>query len=734
MALSTILLPCSFFLSLLLLIAPSHCILGPTSTTLAISQATGTVCGITAGTQHHGIQCTSAGLNSSFPIDPTLSFDSITGGGNFICSLRSGDTSFFCWDGINQRIKRIYSGPTVLTELSVGGRHVAAIEEDQTKIQSIQWWRYGCHKHSQLCSLFPQSIVGVFHSLTSGDLFTCAINETHKVNCWGPQAESIMMRFAGVNMESVTAGGSRMCGLNMTGHLICSGDQFNVPPGEAFEFINIAIGSNHTCAIRRKNRTVVCWGLYGSYAPMGSTSFEFLVAGGDLTCGLMTDAFNVACWDLSGRSLSAVTLSLPQILPGVCIPDETFCSCGVYPDSADLCGGSGIICMRPDSCTTDSFEPPAAYSLTTREKFRKLWFVFVIAYTAAFIAGIAFLLVLKKLSWCRHKEGNLNGPGNPGMRPTANRFVQQRMPITPGIEDLEVFSFNDLMAATDRFSASAQLGRGSYGVRYMGRLSDGRQVAVMHLNISYGLRGRVFNTELSTSVRARHANVVNLIGYCRENDKHFCVFEIMQHDLHTCLFPVDLTMRSPLYSSWKLRVKVLLDTARGIKYLHQETNPPIIHRDIKSSNILIDENWVAKISGLGFALFGPEVGRLDVRAKLTGTNGYIDPEYRDTRRVTPRSDVYSFGVVMLEVLTGREAINRVTRMYLVDEVALTFGDGEGNILEVLDGRLPLPEGRQMEAIKMVAQIARRCVKETYTLRPIISSVVLQLERAFALFD
>ncbi|XP_078159695.1 putative serine/threonine-protein kinase-like protein CCR3 [Carex rostrata] len=712
-----LLLPALFF-SLVLLMVPYYCIVDPTSTTLAISHETGTICGITSGSQNHSIQCTTfqelAELNASLPINSTLSFDSISGGHNFICSLRSGGTSFFCWDGIRQRIKRVYSGPKALSVLSVGARHVAAIDGNRTK---IRWWRYGCNRHAPRCPKFPKSVYGEYHSLTSGDIFTCAISGAHSVHCWGPHADSIQRRFAGVQMRSLTAGGARMCGLNMTGHLICTGNQWNVPSGGSFEFTSLAIGGTQTCAIRRRKGTVVCWGKHGSYLPMGSTGFEFLVAEGNLTCGLTTDAFNIACWGLNGRNQSAVTLSMPKILPGVCVEDETVCSCGVYPDSGYLCGGSGIICKSscPFSTTIEMLPAP---SKTIWEMLGKWWFVYAIFGIVFAIVGIS-MNVCMKMKWCEVQEIS-------GGLPTGPTF--------PVMDNVQVFSFNELMAATNNFFWAFQIGVGGFGRVYRGRLSDGRVVAVKRCITTASYMETGFKAEVETQAKANHVNVVSLIGYCTENNTRLCVFEFMKNkDLHRYIHPRTWFKRSPLFSSWKMRTKVLLDAARGIEYLHRHCEPPIIHRDIKSSNILLDENWVAKISDFGLAVFGPEQGhdRVNV-ATVTGTPGYMDPDFNVADPfVTQQCDVYSFGVVMLEVITGQKAFNSSDDTQLATLAAQRIPTG--SLTELLDKRLDLPVGREMEAVEMVAYLARQCVAPGLQ-RPDIGAVVIRLEIAFARFD
>ncbi|XP_078159696.1 putative serine/threonine-protein kinase-like protein CCR3 [Carex rostrata] len=711
----------ALFFSLVLLIVPYYCIVDPTSTTLAISQATSTVCGITAGSQNHSIQCTTfqeyAELNASLPINSTLSFDSISGGHNFICSLRSGGTSFFCWDGIRQRIKRVYSGPKALSVLSVGARHVAAIEGNQTR---IRWWRYGCSRHAPRCGLFPKSVYGEYHSLTSGDVFTCAISGAHSVHCWGPLAESIQRSFAGVQMRSLTAGGGRMCGLNMTGHLICTGNQSNVPSGGSFEFRSLAIGESHTCAIRRTNGTAVCWGRHGLYFPMGRTGFEFLVAGGNITCGLTTDAFNVACWGLNGRNLSAVTLSLPKILPGVCVPNETFCSCGVYPNSANLCGGSGVICMRfeYDIGTTYSCPSTIIENLTFWERLGKWFLIFGIVFA---IVCICITISVKKnwlkLSWCGLPKIHRN-------------------------DNVQVFSFNELQNATNNFSPAAQIGIGGFGRVYRGQLSDGRLVAVKRCDHTVADSEAAFTAEVKTQAKARHLNVVRLIGYCTENDERLCVFEYMQNrDLERQLRRGRSQANAMLFQggllSWKLRIKVLCDAARGIEYLHRYCEQPIIHGDIKSANILIDENWVAKISDFGLAVFGPEPGHDRVNVSMAGTNGYLDPDCYGGPApfVSPRTDVYSFGVVMLEMITGQRAYDAANNTYLATSAPPEIN--AGRIMAMFDRRLTAPRAVRSDptlgALVAVALTAVRCVSPGEE-RPDMSFVVRRLEFALAVFD
>ncbi|XP_078161690.1 putative serine/threonine-protein kinase-like protein CCR3 [Carex rostrata] len=454
-----------------------------------------------------------------------------------------------------------------------------------------------------------------------------------------------------------------------------------------------------------------------------------------------TLAISQARSDENGRNRSAVTLSLPRILPGACVPDDTFCSCGVYPDSGDLCGGSGVICMRSDSGTgtTDSspfsaiIEMSRALLKTIREMLGKWWLVYVIfgiVFAIVGTYGVYVCMKWLKLRWC-------GVPASSSSPQQETDLVVPSYPPAPSFPDLDnvqEFSFNELKDATFNFSVAFQIGTGSFSVVYRGRLSDGRKVAVKRSNTTGSPREAVFKAEVETLAKARHVNVVSLIGYCTENNERICVFEYMiNKDLVGNLHPRMWQMRTQLCTSWKLRIKVLLDAARGIEYLHRYCEPKIIHRDIKSANILLDEKWVAKISDFGFAVFGPEPGsdRVDVDV-ASGTTGYADPDcYGDAPFVSQRTDVYSFGMVMLEMVTSRMAYNRADNKYLATLAAPRIA--AGRFRQVIDNRLSLPSEREMEAVEMVARIAQQCVSPGLE-RPNMSVIVTKLESAVARFD
>ncbi|CAN6216527.1 unnamed protein product [Urochloa humidicola] len=307
-------------------------------------------------------------------------------------------------------------------------------------------------------------------------------------------------------------------------------------------------------------------------------------------------------------------------------------------------------------------------------------------------------------------------------------------------EAVEKFTFAQLEAVTFGFALEAKIGEGSFGTVYRGTLPNGREVAIKRGQ--WGPRaGRfhesTFRSELAFLFRYNHRLIVGLIGYCEENEERLLVYEYMNNGaLYDHLHPKETapSSPSPVVSSWKLRIKILLDASRGIQYLHSYAAPSIIHRDIKSSNILLDVGWTARMSGFGLSLMVSEA--LDPTVKVAGTVGYIDPEYYDLRHPSVKSDVYGFGVVILEVLTGKRAIFKEAEsgdpMSVVDYAVPSIVAGE--LGKILDSRAPEPAAHEAEAVELVAYTAVHCVRMEGKDRPAMDDIVANLETALALCE
>lgn len=289
----------------------------------------------------------------------------------------------------------------------------------------------------------------------------------------------------------------------------------------------------------------------------------------------------------------------------------------------------------------------------------------------------------------------------------------------------QTFTFRELAAATKNFRPECLLGEGGFGRVYKGRLeSTGQVVAVKQLDRN-GLQGnREFLVEVLMLSLLHHPNLVNLIGYCAEGDQRLLVYEYMPlGSLEDHLLDVPLD-KEPL--DWNTRMKVAAGAAKGLEYLHDKANPPVIYRDFKSSNILLDEGFHPKLSDFGLAKLGPVGDKTHVSTRVMGTYGYCAPEYAMTGQLTLKSDVYSFGVVFLELITGRKAIDNsrsAGEQNLVAWARPLFKDRR-KFPKMAD---PLLEGRYpMRGLYQALAVAAMCLQEQAATRPLIGDVVTAL--------
>ncbi|KAE9591399.1 hypothetical protein Lal_00039061 [Lupinus albus] len=289
----------------------------------------------------------------------------------------------------------------------------------------------------------------------------------------------------------------------------------------------------------------------------------------------------------------------------------------------------------------------------------------------------------------------------------------------------QTFTFRELAAATKNFRPECLLGEGGFGHVYKGRLENtGQVVAVKQLDRN-GLQGnREFLVEVLMLSLLHHSNLVNLIGYCADGDQRLLVYEFMPlgsledhlHDLPPDKEPLD----------WNTRMKIAAGAAKGLEYLHDKANPPVIYRDLKSSNILLDEGYHPKLSDFGLAKLGPVGDKTHVSTRVMGTYGYCAPEYAMTGQLTLKSDVYSFGVVFLELITGRKAIDN-TRSHgehnLVAWARPLFKDRR-KFPKMAD---PLLQGRYpIRGLYQALAVAAMCLQEQAATRPLIGDVVTAL--------
>ncbi|XP_009799954.1 putative serine/threonine-protein kinase PBL23 [Nicotiana tabacum] len=289
----------------------------------------------------------------------------------------------------------------------------------------------------------------------------------------------------------------------------------------------------------------------------------------------------------------------------------------------------------------------------------------------------------------------------------------------------EIFTFQELKLATQNFDNDRLLGEGGFGRVYKGHIeSKNLDVAVKQLDRN-GFQGtREFLVEVLILSLLHHPNLVNLVGYCSDGDQRILVYEYMPNgSLEDHLLELD-PEKNPL--DWDTRMKIAEGAAKGLEYLHETANPPVIYRDFKASNILLDENFNPKLSDFGLAKLGPTGDKSHVSTRVMGTYGYCAPEYASTGQLTAKSDVYSFGVVFLEMITGRRVIDTSkpsAEQNLVQWAQPLFKDKKKFHLMVdpmLKGNYP------KKGLYQALAIAAMCLQQEASVRPLISDVVTAL--------
>ncbi|XP_050231630.1 probable LRR receptor-like serine/threonine-protein kinase At1g56140 [Mercurialis annua] len=281
------------------------------------------------------------------------------------------------------------------------------------------------------------------------------------------------------------------------------------------------------------------------------------------------------------------------------------------------------------------------------------------------------------------------------------------------------FSYSELRTATKGFSPSNQLGEGGYGPVFKGALSDGREVAVKQLSLASHQGKDQFITEIATISAVQHRNLVRLYGCCIEGNRRLLVYEYLKNkSLDQALFG-----DTSLHLDWPTRFSICLGTARGLAYLHEESRPRIVHRDVKASNILLDDELCPKLSDFGLAKLYDEK-KTHISTRIAGTIGYMAPEYAMRGHLTEKADVFSFGVLALEVLSGLpnyENSSEEKRIYLLGWAWNLYENNQS--LGLLDPRLMGFD--ENEALRLI-RVALLCTQASPLTRPAMSRVVAML--------
>ncbi|XVE89309.1 hypothetical protein DITRI_Ditri19aG0192100 [Diplodiscus trichospermus] len=296
----------------------------------------------------------------------------------------------------------------------------------------------------------------------------------------------------------------------------------------------------------------------------------------------------------------------------------------------------------------------------------------------------------------------------------------------PQLKGARCFSFEELKKCTNNFSQANDIGSGGYGKVYRGTLPTGELVAIKRLRQGSMQGGLEFKTEIELLSRVHHKNVVSLLGFCFDRGEQMLIYEYVPNGS----LSETLSGKSGIRLDWTRRLKIALGAARGLAYLHELANPPIIHRDIKSTNILLDDSLNAKVADFGLSKPMGDSEKGHVTTQVKGTMGYLDPEYYMTQQLTEKSDVYSFGVLMLEVITARKPIEQ--GKYIVREVIMSMDKTKSlyNLQEILDPNIGL--GTTPKGLEKFVELALRCVEELGAKRPTMGEVVKEIENIMLL--
>ncbi|KAL0360054.1 UNVERIFIED_CONTAM: Wall-associated receptor kinase [Sesamum radiatum] len=350
---------------------------------------------------------------------------------------------------------------------------------------------------------------------------------------------------------------------------------------------------------------------------------------------------------------------------------------------------------------------------------------FILKLVAGIALAIILLLLVAFLLYWEHKRRSFNKMKQKFFLQNGGTLLQEKLHARGrSPESVKIFTSFELKKATNDFSNSMIVGQGGFGTVYKGLLPDNSIVAIKKSKYVDPNQVEQFINEVIVLSQVNHRNVVRLIGCCLETEVPLLVYEFISNG--TLSSHIHNQARAP-FLSWDIRLKIAAEAAGVLSYLHSAAATPIIHRDVKSDNILLDHSFTAKVSDFGASRLVP-LDHTQLSTVVQGTLGYLDPEYMQTNQLTEKSDVYSFGVVLLELLTGRRAIifdKPEDEKNLANFFLSVFK--QERLLQVVDDNILGDDRNIREQILEVARLAQGCLNVKGEDRPSMKEVAMELE-------
>ncbi|GAB2300590.1 hypothetical protein Dimus_034626 [Dionaea muscipula] len=678
----------------------------------------------------------------------------LSGGQGFMCGILANTSQAYCWDSImgsgTELVPSAFRFKSY-SHVAAGSSHVCAIRGSYYSDRnsgSVDCWDidHGYwpgdsnrlrSKHSSFSLVDDGTSIGdhVFERVVSGEGFSCGGIRDGGVVCWGPN--SPMLGTSGIipiNFTSLASGRTSVCGISETsGEARCWGSRSTTDnessaaadPPVGVRFVSLAAGEHHYCGIREDTRRIECWGDFNSSAVPKGYGFFTIASSGYMTCGIRDTDLVLDCWLANETTASPPDYDydydpdppLELCSPGLC--SSRSCGFGEFafnastlkePDLTSLCctESADRVCTSCSLCQNSSCwsfcRLPNIKGNERHGNVNQKLLLIVGPSVSGSLCLFLYLLFFKskqgpkkQFTSCIGKPGTLESD-HPQAQ--ADRLSIHVARPCPG--DAQIFRLSELKDATYGFKEFKELGRGRCGFVYKAVLTDGQQVVVKRANAATIIRSNIrdFEMELEVLCKLRHCNIVNLLGYCLEMGERLLVYEYMPHGtlhdhLHGGLSPLN----------WSLRLKIAMQVAKGLEYLHKEAVPRIVHRDVKTSNILLDSEWGA-------------------RARLSDFRFSNDLNERELNQEM-KSDVYNFGIVLLEMLSSRKAYDVDYSPPDIVQWALPL-IRNGRAAAILDRYMALP--RNFEPLLKLVDVAANALREDSSERPTMPELALLLEQ------